>query len=85
MWYVVGWVVLSVLVVWAIDAWLFHLKEKPKNLEDRGRGAAAGNALLRVQSLIDPSAESAIEVRESEAVEEDDEGAPPSIDDSEVL
>jgi hypothetical protein len=39
--------------------------------------SAGGNALMRIESLFSPSSQHVIEVREFEAVENDEEGDPP--------
>ncbi len=65
------------ILLWCLDAWLFRLKERPSDYSARGQASGLGNALLRVQALVDPGAESALEVRDSEEAEREASGDPP--------
>ena len=76
---VVLWVAVIGAALWLLDFWLYRLKERPANYEGRGQAAGLGNALLRVQALVDPSAARAVEVREAQEFEEDESGEPPEV------
>jgi hypothetical protein len=57
--------------LWAEDrGWIYYLRRKPAS-------STLGNAFLEVQSLIEPSKRTLVEVRKEDAVEEDEHGEPP--------
>ena len=65
---------LDQLMLWVERrGWIYYRKRQPSG------GSGVGNALLEVQSLIEPDKRAMIEVRE-EKREEDDSGAPPDPD-----
>ena len=79
LWAIVGLVMVGLMLLWRVDAWLYRLKERPTDYQSRGQASQLGNALLRVQALVDPGAASAVEVREAEETEEDASGGPPEV------
>ena len=59
------------LALWAEGrGWVFY-RHGPE------RRASIGNALLEVQSLVEPSVRHVIDVRRADVVEEDEDGEPP--------
>ena len=59
------------LALWAeARGWIYYLHSKATS-------STLGNAFLEVQSLIEPGKRNLVEIRQEEAVEEDDQGEPP--------
>ncbi len=59
------------LALWAeARGWIYYLHRKADS-------STLGNAFLEVQSLIEPEKRHLVEIRQEEAVEEDDQGEPP--------
>jgi hypothetical protein len=59
------------LALWAeARGWIYYLRSKTTS-------STLGNAFLEVQSLIEPGKRHLVEIRQEEAVEEDDQGEPP--------
>ncbi len=54
--------------------WLYYLHSKPST-------SSLGNAFLEVQSLLDPSAETLVELRHQEQLEDEASGDPPDAGD----
>jgi hypothetical protein len=76
-WEVIVVVLLVALTIWFLDAWLYRRMQRSTGRRRRGAASGLGNALLRIQALVDPAAASAVEVREEEVAEEDAPGDPP--------
>ncbi|MBZ0113519.1 MAG: hypothetical protein K8J08_13735 [Thermoanaerobaculia bacterium] len=78
LWEALGVVLLVAVVLWLVDTWLYRRMQRSKSYSGRGAASGLGNALLRVQALVDPAAAHAVEVSEEETSEEDPSGDPPS-------